>query len=214
MSDRASWEERYRASHRVWSAKPNPSLRAEIEPLAPGEALDLGCGEGADAIWLAGRGWRVTAVDFARPALERAAAAGHAARVDHLIDWVEADLTAWQPPERSFDLVNIQYLHLREDTSEIALLRRAAEAVRPGGVLLIASHERLPHGATHDRPATMDHEPPQMVLRTAEENLEVLDLDESAWQVEVAERRSRAGHDPHGEPQPDHVLLVRRLAQR
>jgi len=226
VSDRESWEARYAGNERVWSDEPNPSLRTEISALPPGSALDLGCGEGADAVWLAVRGWHVTAVDFARPALARGRAAADAHGVAERITWIEADLLSWQPPPATYDLVNVQYLHLRDDDREVALLRRAAEAVAPDGRLLIAGHEQFP--------AHAENAPAGVVLRTAAEILEALDLPEREWAVEVAERRTRPGHHPHSEAehgpaaehdgaadggphthsQPDHVVLARRLRQR
>ena len=116
MFDEQSWEERYRARAAVWSGQPNPQLVLETVGLAAGTALEcVGSGEGADTIWLASRGWQVTAVDFATTALQRGAAHALAlgAEVAARIRWVHADLTAWAPPERQFDLVSAQFVASR-----------------------------------------------------------------------------------------------------
>lgn len=91
-SDAELWDERYRESHRIWSGKPNAALVREVEGLAPGRALDLGCGEGADAVWLAREGWQVTATDISRVALDRAAEHAADAGVADRIDWQFHDL--------------------------------------------------------------------------------------------------------------------------
>jgi thioredoxin reductase len=104
------WEEQYRSHPTLWSGEPNPPLVEEAADLAPGTALDVGCGEGADAVWLAGRGWRVTGVDLSPTALERAAR--HAAEAGVEVDWQQADLTAWTPEEKAYDLVTSHFLHL------------------------------------------------------------------------------------------------------
>ena len=133
------WDERYGSSGQLWSGRPNPQLVAQAEGLPPGEALDAGCGEGADAIWLAGRGWTVTAVDVSAVALERAAAAAAAQGQDvaRRITWRREDLRSWDPERERFGLVSAQYMYLPEPGP---LHRRLAAAVRPGGTLLLVSH--------------------------------------------------------------------------
>lgn len=125
----------------MWSGRPNPQLVAEAAELAPGRALDVGCGEGADAVWLAQRGWQVTAVDIADTALRRAA--GHAAEagadVADRITWTRADLREQPPAEGRYDLVSAQFMHLPGDTRR-PLFARLAAAVTPGGTLLIVGH--------------------------------------------------------------------------
>ena len=117
MFDAAFWDARYSSAHSLWSGNPNHHLVAEVggpAGLAPGTALDAGAGEGADAIWLAERGWQVTAVDVSGVALGRAAE--HAAKagdeVAARIRWLREDLIEWAPPERAYDLVTSQYIHL------------------------------------------------------------------------------------------------------
>jgi cyclopropane fatty-acyl-phospholipid synthase-like methyltransferase len=136
------WDERYRSAHSLWSGNPNPHLIAEASDLTPGTALEAAAGEGADAIWLARRGWQVTAVDVSAVALERAAA--HAAQagpdVAGRIAWRRENLLEWQPPERAYDLVNVQFFQLPAEIRRPVFARLAA-AVANGGTLLIVGHD-------------------------------------------------------------------------
>lgn len=142
--DSTAWDERYGSSTSLWSGEPNPQLSAVVEHLTPGRALEAGCGEGADAVWLAEKGWQVTAVDFSSVALERAAA--HAAErgtaVADRITWMTADLMDWKPPPGAFDLVSCQFVHLPADQRH-HLHHRLATAVAPGGMLLLVGHHPL-----------------------------------------------------------------------
>ena len=137
-SDAQFWDERYSGDAQIFSGNPNGVLVTEVAGLAPGRALDVGCGEGADACWLARRGWQVTAADISRVALERAAAIG--ADVAGRVAWTRADLTATPPPASAFDLVSAQYFPLPRQPDHTAL-RGLLAAVAPGGTLLIASHD-------------------------------------------------------------------------
>jgi SAM-dependent methyltransferase len=144
MSDpfsEAAWDDRYRSRNALWSGKPNPYLVSECDGLTPGLALDVGAGEGADAIWLATRGWRVVASDISAVALERAAA--HAAECGEdmagRIEWRHEDIASVQPAAATFDLVTAQYLHLQTVARAVAFGALAA-AVAPGGTLLIVGH--------------------------------------------------------------------------
>lgn len=135
------WDDRYRSAGQLWSGQPNPQLVAQTAGLTPGDALDVGSGEGADAIWLASQGWTVTAVDISAVALDRAASHA-AARGDEIagrITWRQADLLSWDPGQQQFDLVSAQFMYLPEAELE-SLHRRLATAVRPGGTLLIVLH--------------------------------------------------------------------------
>jgi hypothetical protein len=128
-ADAQRWDERYGdAADRMWSGAVNGTLAVELEPTAPGRILDVGCGEGADAIWLAERGWEVTAVDISTLAIERARAAG--ADVGVTVDWQCADVLTTPPPPARYDVVTIQYPALLRDAGEAAL-RRLLAAVRP-----------------------------------------------------------------------------------
>jgi SAM-dependent methyltransferase len=138
---REFWDERYRSAGQLWSGEPNAQLVAQTADLTPGDALDVGCGEGADAIWLASQGWTVTAADISAVALDRAAA--HAAeRGDEIagrISWRQADLFSWVPGAQQYDLVSAQFMYLPEAELK-SLHRRLAAAVRPGGTLLLVLH--------------------------------------------------------------------------
>jgi SAM-dependent methyltransferase len=131
----AEWDERY-AQNRQWSAGPNALVESLLADLLPGEAVDLAAGEGRHALWLAERGWRVTAVDFSAVGLERSREADLAGRVT----WVVADVLDWTAPDSSLDLVLVAYLHLPEPGTT-ALLRRAVGWLRPGGRLLVLGHD-------------------------------------------------------------------------
>ena len=135
------WDERYRSAGRVWSGNPNPQLVAEVTGWPPGLALDVGCGEGADAIWLAQAGWTVVGTDISGVALERAAQ--HADDTDPAaaarIEWRQADLLAQPPEADSFDLVSAQFIQLPPET-RVPLFAALAAAVRDGGMLLIVGH--------------------------------------------------------------------------
>jgi SAM-dependent methyltransferase len=139
---RSYWEDRYAAPGLAWSGKPNLVLVTEAAPLMPGRALDIGSGEGGDALWLATRGWRVTGVDIAVNALDKARARAEAVDPSAAarIEWQQRDLTAWAPDSRSYDLVSAHFMHLPEPTRS-ALFRSLAAAVAPGGTLLVVGHD-------------------------------------------------------------------------
>ncbi len=209
MFDEEYWEERYRSAHHhgLWSGRPNPNLLAEVADLPPGTALDAGCGEGADALWLAARGWRVTAVDIASTALERAAA--HAAAADPAaaarVEWRHADLTGWQPPAGAYDLVSTQYTHL-PPAEQHGLVGRLAAAVAPGGSLLVVGHHPSDLETLVGRPALPE------LFYTPDELAG--DLDPERWTVLTAEARPRTAKDPDGHDVTIHdtVLRARRTA--
>src|SRR4051795_10402696 len=131
----ADWDQRY-AEQRQWSAEPNALVAELLAGLPPGDAVDLAAGEGRHALWRAGRGWRVTAVDFSAVGLARGREQPGADRVT----WVAGDVLAWSAPEESLDLVLVAYLHLPED-DVVALLIRAVGWLRPGGRLLVLGHD-------------------------------------------------------------------------
>jgi SAM-dependent methyltransferase len=131
----AEWDERY-AERQQWSAGPNALVASLLGDAPPGDAVDLAAGEGRHALWLAGLGWRVTAVDFSAVGLDRGRGQPGAERVT----WVEADVLAWDAPASSSDLVLVAYLHLAE-ADTVALLTRAVGWLRPGGRLLVLGHD-------------------------------------------------------------------------
>ncbi|WP_134764865.1 class I SAM-dependent methyltransferase [Nocardioides sp. 1609] len=139
MFTREFWDERYSSSHRIWSGKPNLRLVDQVEALAPGTALDVGCGEGADAVWLAGRGWTVTGVDVSGVALERAAEHAHEAGVGERTSWLRADVFAGDPLPGGFDLVSAAYVHVPPEDFE-AVYTALAGSVAPGGSLVVLAH--------------------------------------------------------------------------
>ena len=199
----AFWEELYRGHTAVCHGRRNPQLVAVAEDLAPGRALDAGCGHGADAIWLASRGWRVTAVDFATAALRRARehAETLGAGITSRIDWVQTDLTNWTPTEEYFDLVSTHYVH--PAASREALFGRLAAAVAPGGTLLIVGHHPSDLQTTGPRASAPE------VYFTAEEVAASLDPDR--WDIDAAETRARSAtdHDGHAITIRDAVLRAR-----
>ncbi len=138
VSSREYWEERYESTQRVWSGKPNPQLVATAVDLPAGTVLDIGSGEGADAIWLASRGWQVTGVDVSQAALDRAA--GHAGDAGVQVTWRQADVTTWDPAPAQFDLVSAQYVHL--PAARAGSPAPSAGRGRPPG--RDASHRRSP----------------------------------------------------------------------
>jgi 2-polyprenyl-3-methyl-5-hydroxy-6-metoxy-1,4-benzoquinol methylase len=139
MFEPSGWEERYSGEERIWSGNPNPQLVAEVTALTPGTALDVGCGEGGDVIWLARRGWRVTGADFSANGLARAARNAAAAGVADRTDWWQVDARVFAADGRSYDLVTSHFLH-PPDGGMVEVTRRLAEAVAPGGHLLVVGH--------------------------------------------------------------------------
>ncbi len=134
----AEWDARYGEHEAKWSGRPNGRFVAEVADLSPGRALDVGCGEGADAIWLDRRGWTVTAIDISALAVRRARDAAERARAT--VDWVCGDALQTPFPSRSFDLVSMQYPALPYAAGEAAV-RTLLDAVRPGGLLLAVYHD-------------------------------------------------------------------------
>jgi SAM-dependent methyltransferase len=136
--DRSDWDSRYRAQELVWSAQPNQFLVQEAAGLTAGRALDVACGEGRNAIWLAGHGWQATGVDFSALAIDKARRL--AAERGVTVTWIDADLTSWVPAKEAFDLVMIFYLQL-PPVQRHAVYARMATAVAPGGTMLVVGHD-------------------------------------------------------------------------
>lgn len=195
--DHASWEERYRGAPALWSGRVNPPLAAEAAGLAPGRALDVGCGEGADVLWLAGQGWQATGLDWSQVALDRAAEHAAAAGLTERVAWVQGDVDSWQPPPSAYDLVSAHFLH-PQAAQRGPLLARLAAAVAPGGTLLWVGH---PYDQARAEVWGADR------FATAAEV--AADLDPAAWEVLVAANRPRESGDEahHG---GDEVLRARR----
>jgi SAM-dependent methyltransferase len=183
--DALTWDQRYAASDRVWSREPNQFVAAELADLPPGRALDLACGEGRNAIWLADRGWRVTALDFSQVAVDR----GRRLAGDLHVDWRVGDVLTEELPEA--DLAVLAYLQLAPDERRTAV-RRAFRALVPGGTLLVVAHD-----ATNLTQGTGGPQEPA-VLYTAEDVL--ADLAGEPLSVIRAERVPRVvtRDDDHG----------------
>ena len=207
-SDRSAqeyWEEHYGERERIWSGRVNVQLAKVVADMPPGRALDLGCGEGGDAVWLAERGWQVVAVDVSETALGRASAEARARGVLDRIDFQHHDLSD-SFPAGSFDLASAQFLHSTVRLERTQVLRNAASAVVPGGRLVIVDHAAPPpfsKKVPHDHP-----------FPSPEEVLAELDLPAAEWERERVEVVDRDGTDPDGEPfvWRDNLMVLRRLA--
>ncbi|MGJ7908149.1 class I SAM-dependent methyltransferase [Actinopolyspora sp. H202] len=199
--DEQFWEDKYSGTEQLFSGNVNGVLATEAAELAPGQALEVGCGEGADARWLARRGWRVTAIDISRTALRRAAEATAPDLADR-ISWQHGDPTGTPPPADAFDLVSVQYFPLERQPAHEAL-RGLLAAVAPGGTLLHGSHDmsELPPDHEHGFDPGDYYQPADVA--------ELLDED---WIVLVNETRARTTPPPEGTPHThDTVLRARRL---
>jgi SAM-dependent methyltransferase len=199
------------------AGQPNPHLVDEVDRLAPGTALDAGCGAGAEAIWLAGRGWQVTAVDIASAALdraaERAAASDVASDVGGQVHWVRADLATWEPGVR-YDLVTTHYAH--PAMPQLDFYDRIADWVATDGTLLIVGHlhsatagEPHAHSAAHSQ--AHDHAgddgPPASASATAAGI--TARLDPSVWKIATASEAHRSVSGRNGRETTIHDVVVR-----
>ena len=197
----AAWEERYRAkAEGIWSGNPNAVLVAEVAGLAPGKALDVGCGEGADALWLAARGWQVTGADISTVALERAAELSKEQGL--AVDWRHVDLLAEPPAAGSFDLVSAHFMQLPAPQRG-EFYRHLAAAVRPGGTLLVVAHhpDYLPAGG---------HQHLHDMMFTAEQLVDEIGFE--GWDIELVATRARQAKGPEGDQITisDTILRARR----
>jgi SAM-dependent methyltransferase len=185
------WDERYRSADTIWSGNANPHLVATATDLVPATALDIGSGEGADAIWLASRGWHVTGIDVSSVALARAAkrAAEAGEQIAGRITWQQADALSWDPAPLQFDLVSAQFMYLPRPALE-SLHRRLAAAVRPGGTLLIVGHHPSDLETSMGRPNLPD------LMFTADQIAAILDADD--WHIVAAAAPERQAVDPGG----------------
>jgi SAM-dependent methyltransferase len=174
--DSAQWDRRYAESELLWGGEPNAFVAAEVADLGPGRALDLAAGEGRNAIWLAQRGWTVTAVDFSAVAMDKAAAL--ATRVNAPTDrlqWICGDVTTYEPESGAYDLVLMAYLHLPAD-ERTTVLNKAAAALAPGGTLLVIAHDlaNLTEGVGGPQDATVLFRPQDVLSDLAEAKLDVI----------------------------------------
>ena len=186
------WDERYAGTELVWSAEPNRFVAEEVADLEPGRAVDLGAGEGRNALHLARLGWQVTAVDFSQVALDK----GRAVAGDLPVTWLCADATTWSAPE-PVDLVLEAYLHLPPDARR-RTTAHAFGSLRVGGTFLVVGHD-----TTNLTEGTGGPQDPD-VLMTAEDVLGDLDAIGASYDVVRADRVARpvaeSGHEHHGEP--------------
>ncbi|MET8225671.1 class I SAM-dependent methyltransferase [Streptomyces sp. NPDC005301] len=198
---REEWDTRYAGREQLWSGRPNGALEAEVAGLTPGRALDVGCGEGADAVWLAREGWEVTAIEVSGVALERAAR--HARDAGVTVRWVHAALTEAALAPGSFDLVSAQYPALLR-TPDAAAERALLAAVAPGGVLLVVHHAGMETRQADDG----DFDPADYVWPSMISAL----LDDD-WEIEADEQRPRVAPDggAGAHHTDDVVLRARRL---
>jgi SAM-dependent methyltransferase len=197
------WEGHYGERDRIWSGRVNVQLASVVGDLPPGRALDLGCGEGGDAVWLAERGWHVVAVDVSETALARAGAEARARGVLDRIDFQHHDLSD-SFPAGSFDLASAQFLHSTVRLERPQILRNAAKAVAVGGLLVIVDHAAAPpfsKKVPHDHP-----------FPSTEEVLAELDLPDAEWERARVEVVDRDGTDPDGHPFTwrDNLMVLRR----
>ena len=190
---REDWDRRYAGVENLWSAKPNRFLVAEVEDLPAGRALDLACGEGQNAIWLAGLGWDVVGVDFSEVAIDKAQ--GRADRDGVAVDFAVTDLLEYEPKPGAFDLVLLLYLHLPPHERRL-VLERASAALAPGGTLVLIGHHlaNMTEGVGGPSDPTIHFTPDQVAGELA------------GLEIEKAERVLR---DVRGEERPAIDALVR-----
>lgn len=196
--DQKFWDERYLETEQIWSNNPNPVLLEHATTLTPGRALDLGCGEGADARWLAGRGWQVTAVDISPVAIDRARALGD----EPAIVWQQADVVVTPPPSRAFDLVSLQYFTILKTPDDLGV-RGIIDAVAVGGTLLSVFHE-IPDDPEHWH----DLDPHDFY-----EPHDIGELLGDDWRIDIDRTQARTTAPPEGAHHThDTVLLAVRLS--
>jgi SAM-dependent methyltransferase len=190
---REHWDRKYAETELLWAATPNRSFAGEAEGLQPGRALDLACGEGRHAVWLAERGWQVTAVDFSEVAIAKGRARAARERVD--VDFRCSDLLDFEPEPGAFDLVLVLFLQLPGNERRL-VLSRAAGALAPGGTLLLVGHdlENLEKGVGGPSDPSVLYTPDDIVSEIP------------ALEIEKAERVLRAVDDAD---RPAIDLLIR-----
>ena len=201
------WEDHYKRREKRRGVRPGAVLADVAGPLAPGSALDLGCGEGGDAVWLATQGWRVTAVDVSETALGRTAEHAARAGVGDRVNLARHDLSR-SFPEGEFDLVSAQYLHSPvESFAEERVLRAAADVVAAGGLLLVVGHASVaPWSWNRDR---------EVRFPTPREVVDSLGLDVELWDTERLDCPEREATGPSGETATvkDNVVALRRRSR-
>ena len=215
--DKEYWEQHWQQGRdggpgSMAGSPPNPYLAPETDDLVPGTALDAGCGAGAEAIWLASRGWHVTGVDISSEALARAAERAAVSGAAEHVEWVEADLSGWEP-DTLFDLVTTHYAH--PAMPQLEFYDRIAAWVAPGGTLLIVGH--LQHGATgggHGHGHSHGHgdHPPAEAQVTAPAI--TARLGDTRWEIVTADERHRTLTGNAGRDVTFHDVVVRARRRR
>ena len=190
--DAKEWNDRYAETSLLWSAAPNRWVAAELADVPVGRALDLGAGEGRNALWFAARGFTVTAVDFAKVALDRGRQQAEAAHIPaERLTWIEADLIDYHPAPLAFDVVIIAYLQLPEQPRRI-VTARAVEALAPGGVLLVIGHDlaNLTYGTGGPQQAEVLFQPQDVVadIRATDRPLRIVRADTVRRPVDGSDR--------------------------
>jgi SAM-dependent methyltransferase len=208
--DAAAWDQRYAVSTSFAPTGPDPLVSTELADLRPGDAIDLACGLGRNAIWLAARGWRVTGVDFSSVALSQAAELSRAAGVDKSTQWILADLLAFAPLA-AFDCALLSYLQL-EPHSRRAVVRRAFGSLRLGGTFLLVAHDstNLTEGTGGPQDPSVLYSADDVLGDLAGERFDVVRAERAARVVDVTSR----GHEHLGEPATtayDAVVRLERL---
>ncbi|NIJ12613.1 SAM-dependent methyltransferase [Saccharomonospora amisosensis] len=199
------WDGVYASRPATTGPRPNVRLTEIVTGMSPGDALDLGCGDGGDALWLAHQGWHVTAIDISAVAVERLAGLADTHGFADRIAAVRHDLTD-ALPRGGFDLICAHYLHTPFDLNRAAVLRSAAHALRPGGRLLVVDHGSTAPWSWNQDPAVRYPSPREVA--------EDIGLDAAAWEIERADTPRRIATGPGGRTAEvtDHVLLIRRTA--
>lgn len=195
------WDELYTKRGQVWSGRVNAPLANVAEKLQPGSALDLGCGEGGDTVWLAQQGWQVTATDVSQVALARTKKLVTEHDVSNNVSLQHYDLEV-SFPKGTYDLVSAQYLQSPIEFQRQQILQKAAHAVAPGGTLIIVEHGSAPSWSEH-----RDHHFP-----TAKETFDSLDLDVASWVIKMVDSPERETTSPDGNPATikDNVIVAER----
>jgi 2-polyprenyl-3-methyl-5-hydroxy-6-metoxy-1,4-benzoquinol methylase len=184
--EKEEWDRRYRENDLVWGWAPNELLAREVGDLHPGRSLDMACGEGRNAIWLASIGWKSTGIDFSSEGIKKGMQMANQLGVE--VEWLEADLRKWEPPESAYDLIVSLYVHMMPD--EIGRVHRnAVTALAPGGTMIVIGHDLTNLTDGYGGPPSPD------VLFTPEQTAKDLDL----LVIEKAERAKRTVKTDEGE---------------
>ncbi|MHB8262558.1 MAG: class I SAM-dependent methyltransferase [Acidimicrobiales bacterium] len=198
--EKSEWDQRYSSNDLVWGWEPNQLLVQEVADLTPGRSLDMACGEGRNAIWLATQGWQSTGVDFSPEGLKKGKQMAAERRLS--VEWIEADLREWQPPELAYDLIVSLYVHM--SPSELSKVhKKVIRALAPGGTILVIGHDLTNLTDGYGGP------PSSEVLFTPEQ----IASDFQDLMIEKAERAKRVVNTDEGERTAiDTLVRVRKPA--